>query len=148
MAPNYHPANSFTIYSIGWDKDQLLQQKYPHPIEILDLENDVLFLKYSLPNPTPDTDVRAKLVQIMGSHGYSLDKKVFELPKGHIQQQDVFVPVEVREGVVEIFEKWEGFKMTEASATGGADEPAQEKENVAVMLFAVKAPALLSKGGG
>ncbi|GLA56214.1 hypothetical protein AnigIFM63604_005674, partial [Aspergillus niger] len=92
MAPNYHPANSFTIYSRGRDKDQLLQQKYPHPIEILDLEDDVLYLKYSLPNPKPDTDVREKLVQIMGSHGYSLDKKVFELPKGHYQCLDVFVP--------------------------------------------------------
>ncbi|GLA56133.1 hypothetical protein AnigIFM63604_004772, partial [Aspergillus niger] len=88
MSPNYHPDNSFTIYARSRDKDQLLRQEYPHPIEILDLKDNVLFLKYFLPNPTPNTDVRAKVVEIMGTYGYSLKKKIFELPKGHYQCQD------------------------------------------------------------
>ena len=43
----------------------------------------------------------------------------------------------VREGVIDVFEKCEDSKMTEASATGGADKPTQENEEVAVIMSAV-----------
>ncbi|GLA44653.1 hypothetical protein AnigIFM63309_004699 [Aspergillus niger] len=45
----------------------------------------------------------------------------------------------LRKGVIDVFEKWENFQMTEAPAAGGADEPTQEKENVAVIVSAVHA---------
>ncbi|KAL3260604.1 hypothetical protein ABHI18_004446 [Aspergillus niger] len=43
----------------------------------------------------------------------------------------------VRDGVIEMFEKWEDSQMTEAPATGGADVPTQENENVAVIMSAM-----------
>ena len=43
----------------------------------------------------------------------------------------------VRDGVIEMFEKWEDSQMTEAPATGGADVPTQENEDVAVIMSAM-----------
>ncbi|XRM38733.1 hypothetical protein ABZX51_002130 [Aspergillus tubingensis] len=45
----------------------------------------------------------------------------------------------LRKGVIDVFEKWENFQMTEAPAAGGADGPTQEEENVAVIVSAVHA---------
>ncbi|GLA44565.1 hypothetical protein AnigIFM63309_003787 [Aspergillus niger] len=131
MSPKYHPGNSFTIYSRSQDKAQLLAENYPPPIRILDLEDDVLFLRYDRENPSLDADVRAELVTIMRKHGYSLSKKDFELPKGLYQRQDVFVWDK------DLQQDCEDSKMTEASATGGADKPTQENEEVAVIMSAV-----------
>ncbi|OJZ80337.1 hypothetical protein ASPFODRAFT_223607 [Aspergillus luchuensis CBS 106.47] len=47
----------------------------------------------------------------------------------------------VRDGVIEMFEKWEDSQMTEAPATGGADVPTQENENVAVIMSAMHVQA-------
>ncbi|OJZ79943.1 hypothetical protein ASPFODRAFT_212987 [Aspergillus luchuensis CBS 106.47] len=103
MSPNYHPDNSFTIYSRSRDKKQLLRQEYPRPIEILDPGDDVLFLKYSRPNPTPDTDVRAELVSIMGTYGYSLDKKSSSYLKDIINAKMYLFRVRVRDQGFKIF---------------------------------------------
>ncbi|GKZ75117.1 hypothetical protein AnigIFM60653_002843 [Aspergillus niger] len=46
----------------------------------------------------------------------------------------------MRDGVIDVVETWEDFKMTEAPAAGGAEKPTQETENVAVIVPVVPVP--------